>query len=254
MDIHLIDAEPTSAERAAVDHLLGPPEHRLDGRRPRPADDRTAPGGGHAARSRRHELLPALWAVQEHIGWISPGALNYVCARLTVPPADAYGVATFYAMLATDPRPPRVIHVCEDLACRCVGSDDLIAQLEERFGPEGDLSDDGSATWYRSPCLGQCDRAPAALVTDAGERPTSTCWRRPRARDVLAALAGDDVPGDPVTTLPQTGDSLRLLARVGRIDPVSLDDYRAARRLRGAAHGDRASAPTASSARSRTRS
>jgi len=36
--------------------------------------------------------------------WISPGGLNELCRRLTVPPADAYGVATFYAMLAVEPR------------------------------------------------------------------------------------------------------------------------------------------------------
>ena len=57
--------------------------------------------------------------MQERIGWISPGALNDSAARLTVPPADAYGVATFYALLALEPRPPRVVHVCEDIACRC---------------------------------------------------------------------------------------------------------------------------------------
>ena len=74
-------------------------------------------------------------------------------------------------MLAVEPRPPRVVHVCEDIACRCNGSDELIAQLEERFGGEGELSADGSTTWYRSPCLGQCDRAPAALVGDAGDEP-----------------------------------------------------------------------------------
>ncbi len=60
---------------------------------------------GHAARARRHLLLPALWALQERIGWISPGGLNELCRRLTLPPADVYGVATFYAMLAVEPRP-----------------------------------------------------------------------------------------------------------------------------------------------------
>ena len=106
--------------------------------------------------------------MQERIGWISPGALNELCVRLTIPPADAYGVASFYALLAVEPRPPRVVHVCEDIACRCNGSQELIAQLEERFGGEGELSADGSATWYRSPCLGQCDRAPAALLDGRG--------------------------------------------------------------------------------------
>ena len=172
MDLRFIaDAEPTPSERAALDEVLGPPGSSWEGgARLTGADGNTA-AGGHAARAQRHLLLPALWALQERIGWISPGGLNEICRRLTVPPADAYGVASFYALFALEPRPPRVVHVCEDVACRCHGAQELIAQLEERFGPEGELSDDGSATWYRSPCLGQCDRAPAALVSVAGDEP-----------------------------------------------------------------------------------
>ena len=172
MDLHLVPgAEPTAAERAALDGVLGPARDGWDGGARLSGPEGNTACGGHAARERRHLLLPALWALQEHIGWISPGGLNELCRRLTIPPADAYGVATFYAMLAVEPRPARVVHVCEDIACRCNGSDELIAQLEERFGGEGELSADGSATWYRSPCLGQCDRAPAALVGDAGDAP-----------------------------------------------------------------------------------
>ncbi len=118
--------------------------------------------------------------------------------------------------------------MCEDIACRCHGSQELIAQLEERFGGEGELSDDGSATWYRSPCLGQCDRAPAAMVADAGEEPSDRVAAPTSAADVLALLAGGEPGPEPVATVPQAGDpSLRLLRRVGRVDPSSLDDYRA---------------------------
>ena len=166
MDIHLLDAAPTVAERAAVEHVLGPPAGGWDGgARDSDRQGHSLRGGGHEARSRRHLLLPVLLAVQEHVGWISPGALNHIAERLTVPPADVYGVATFYALLSVEPRPPRVVHVCEDLACRCNGSQELIAQLEEHLGAEGELNADGSATWLRSPCLGQCDRAPAAMLT-----------------------------------------------------------------------------------------
>ena len=105
MDLRLLVAEATDDERAAVDALLGPPgsgwvgglhDEIVDGRMAR---------GGHAARDERHRLLPALQAVQDRIGWISHGALNYICTRLTVPPADAYGVATFYGLLSVHPRP-----------------------------------------------------------------------------------------------------------------------------------------------------
>ena len=168
--------------------------------------------------------------MQEHVGWISPGALNHIAERLTVPPADVYGVATFYALLSVEPRPARVVHVCEDLACRCNGSQELIAQLEEHLGAEGELNADGSATWLRSPCLGQCDRAPAALRDGRGRAARGARARagRRRARCSRRSTAARSPNADPVTPLPQSGeDSLRLLARVGRVDPTSLDDYRA---------------------------
>jgi NADH-quinone oxidoreductase subunit F len=227
VDLTLIpNAEPTPSERAALESVLGPPTDGWDGgmRRLGPAGNTAT--GGHAARARRHLLLPALWALQERVGWISPGGLNEVCRRLTIPPADAYGVASFYALFATEPRPARVVHVCEDLACRCNGSDDLIAQLEERFGAEGELSDDGSSTWLRSPCLGQCDRAPAAMLTIAGEAHAEHVQSPTTAGAVLDLLAGGAPAPPPVPSLPQAGEpALRLLRRAGRA--ATLDGFRA---------------------------
>ena len=96
MDLKLVpNAEPTIDERSALDGLLGPPKAGWEGGARETGVEANTAAGGHAARERRHLLLPALWALQERIGWISPGGLNEVCRRLTVPPADAYGVATF---------------------------------------------------------------------------------------------------------------------------------------------------------------
>jgi NADH-quinone oxidoreductase subunit F len=228
MDLHLLEAKATEAERRAVDRLLGPPGSAWEGGERRVDVDGRLARGGHAARARRDALLPALHAVQERIGWISPGALNYVCERLTVPPSDAYGVATFYALFALEPRPRRVLHVCTDLACACHGAGALVAELEHRVGPEGEPRPDGEATWLRSPCLGQCDRAPAALLTQAAETHVEHVLAPVAPHGVLAALDGTAVSVDPAPAIPQAGDpALRLLRRIGRIDPRSLDDYRA---------------------------
>ena len=64
MDLHLLDAAPTAAERAAVDHVLGPPRRGWDGgaRDAGRARATRCAHGGHEARARRHLLLPALLA------------------------------------------------------------------------------------------------------------------------------------------------------------------------------------------------
>ena len=123
MDLHVIGPLASPAERAAVDAVLGPPATRWVGGDRTPGSEGHVSHGGHAARSRRDLLLPVLHAVQDRIGWISQPALNYVCKRLTIPPAEAYGVATFYALFATKPRPPVVAHLCDDIACRLAGAE-----------------------------------------------------------------------------------------------------------------------------------
>jgi len=176
---------------------------------------------------RRHLLLPGLHAVQERVGWISGGALNYLCERLGVPPAEAYGVATFYAMFSTVPRAPVVLHVCDDIACLCKGARELCERMEAQFGPAGSTADGTNATWLRSPCLGLCDRAPAALLTVAGERPAERRFA-PAGADTLAAVVRDARAGDDAEAPPHVGGTdLRLLRRVGKIDPASLEAYRA---------------------------
>jgi NADH-quinone oxidoreductase subunit F len=224
VDVHLLDAEPTAVERDAVDAFLGPPVSSWTGA------DRIEDGhsghGGHSARAERHQLLPTLHALHEHAGWISPGGLNYIARRLTIPPADVYGVATFYALFSVEPRAPRVLHVCDDVVCRCAGSEALIATLTEQVGPPG-TEVDGS-TWLPSPCLGQCDRAPAALVIQSGESPVERELPTVDVGGLLAVMDGATPPPPASGVPPQAGrPGLRLLRRIGQADPESLDDYRA---------------------------
>jgi NADH-quinone oxidoreductase subunit F len=224
VDLHFGDSKPTDDERAAVDALLGPPQSSWEGADRSDADLRWA-RGGRAARDRRDLLLPGLHAINDRVGWISEGALDYLCRRLTVPPAEAYGVATFYAMFSVKPRPATVLHVCTDLACAAAGASELCAGIEARLGLGSGVSVE------RGPCLGLCERAPAALAIKAGD-PVRTAVSAPAtvSEAVLAASSPDSAPEEPPAAMavPQAGDpSLTLLRRVGVVDPASLDDYRA---------------------------
>ena len=92
MDIRRVDAEPTNDERQAVDGVLGEPDSSWEGgERGSMRDAHSSNVGGADTRSLRHLLLPALQGLQSRIGWISQGGLGYVCRRLTIAPADAYG-------------------------------------------------------------------------------------------------------------------------------------------------------------------
>src|SRR5438093_11810897 len=121
MDIRVHGPDADAAERSAIDSVLG------------------------SARSRRDLLLPVLHAVQSRFGWLPPGALNYICQRMMLPPAEVFGVATFYHLFSLTPRPPAVIHICDDVACRISGAERLASAVETTLGAAC-----GGWAWQRS--------------------------------------------------------------------------------------------------------
>jgi len=208
-DLRFGTAAPTEAERVAVDKAvagLGPVTVEVS--------ERLVYAGRQRTQERRHLLLPALHALQRAAGWISPGGLDHVCRVLEVPPAEAYGVATFYHLLAGEPpEAEMVLHVCDDVACRLAGGAELVDSLTAA-GHDA----------RPSPCLGQCERGPAVLIQRIGATDLTVVDADPTTvKDAMAT-------GSPVApvAVPQAGsDRLQLLARVGVVDPTSLDDYRA---------------------------
>ncbi|MGB7861130.1 MAG: NADH-ubiquinone oxidoreductase-F iron-sulfur binding region domain-containing protein [Acidimicrobiia bacterium] len=198
MDLRVMLDRPSEAERVAVDSLLGPDEG-FNGR---------VSYGGHAARAQRQLLLPALHAVQDATGSVSRGALGYISERLTVPPAEAYGVATFYALFRTDLEPGPTLHVCDDIVCAQYGADELCSSL-----------DAAGTDFERSPCLGQCDRAPAALIHQPGSGYSNAA---PVNADSLLPIKFDELsPG----IIHQDVSELTLLRRIGSVDPSSIEAY-----------------------------
>jgi NADH-quinone oxidoreductase subunit F len=118
-----------------------------------------------------------------------------------------------------------VAHVCDDIACRIKGAEAVCVDLKRHFGRPAEHF------WKRSPCLGLCERAPAALVLEAGKTPRSATLAPVVWSDILEAME----PTSPAEaesfeslrpSVPQFGrPGLRLLKRIGRDDPASLDAY-----------------------------
>ncbi len=208
----------TTAERHAIDTVLG----RDGGAAPAGAD-----GAGRVARragtaGRRSLLLPALGELQHRTGGVSPGAVAELARRLDLGQAEVYGVASFYALLDVEDAQPVEVHLCDDVACRLRGAEQVAEAWERAFGAGGAP---GGAALCKSPCLGQCDRAPAALVIQAGEAPREVVVAPATVEAVADVLAGGPAPPRPAAA--SAGGPVAL-CRVGRTDPESIDSYRAA--------------------------
>ena len=214
MDLKVNSSVATRDERDAVDSVLGKPTQYTQGGT-RTEQDLRISRAGEALRNLRHMLLPTLHAVNDRIGWISRGSINYIAQQLDVAPAEIYGVASFYALFSMTERPKRQVHVCIDLACRAMGG------LREDQLPEGT---------HPSPCLGTCERAPAVLVIEAGNpaRHEVLAPATPVQINALAKGAWPDTEASIVSATPQAdidSTKLVLLGRIGKVDPLSISDY-----------------------------
>ena len=207
-DIKFGTSLPSPDEKVAVDEAVeshGPVTIELS--------ERLDYGGQKRLKERRHLLLPALHALQRASGWISPGGLDYACRILEVPPAEAYGVATFYHLFSDQPpKGDQILHVCDDIACILNGANDLI-----------DASKQEGYETKPSPCLGQCEKGSAVFVQRVASDDTVIFETDPKEFEKYLTKNSEKEP----TKLPQEGsDHLRLLSRIGIVDPNSLEDYK----------------------------
>ncbi|HBQ52466.1 MAG TPA: NADH-quinone oxidoreductase subunit E [Acidimicrobium sp.] len=212
MDLKIASGSANTEERIAIDSLLGAPSETSHGAKRDETGLRVA-HGGESLRKLRHLLLPTLHSVNDRVGYISRGAINYISQRLDVAPAEIYGVATFYALFDTNERPARQVHVCIDLACRAASG------CTEETLPEGAIA---------SPCLGTCERAPSVLVIESGVTVRQEVLAPATKTQIAELVAGKPAPAEQsiAQAAPQTPDpSLVLLSRIGVVDPLSIDDY-----------------------------
>jgi NADH-quinone oxidoreductase subunit F len=221
MDLVISSAVASHVEKAAINAVLGPP---TDGWRSgeRTESDHHRATAGQAFRDRRPQLLQILHAVNDAAGWVSPGAVNEISLRTDIAPAEVFSVASFYALFGLSQAEVRQLHVCVDAACRAAGSTD-----------ESLPSSVGQTQVHASPCLGACERAPVALLIEAGVDTGQPAVHRlveQANAETILAVAGGKSPAteSPVVAgAPQAGSPhLVLLKRIGVVNPLSLDDYR----------------------------
>lgn len=114
------------------------------------------------------KLIPILQQVQNEYRYLPEEVLIYVATSLGIPPARVYGVATFYAHFALEPKGKYVVKLCDGTACHVKKSIPILEALREKL----DLKDNSTTTpdmlftVETVSCLGACGLAPVVVINE----------------------------------------------------------------------------------------
>ena len=107
----------------------------------------------------RDRLIEYLHILQDEAGYLAAADLAALAVLMRLPMAEVWEVASFYDHFdlvreEETPPPPRTIRVCTSLSCALAGSEEMLERLQAQAGE--------NVRYVAAPCLGACDKAPAA--------------------------------------------------------------------------------------------
>ena len=107
----------------------------------------------------RDMLIEYLHILQDHHGHLSADNLAGLAHLMKIPMAEIWEVASFYDhfdLVKEGQTPPakRTIRVCTSLSCMMAGGEAILAELQNYNSDE--------VRFVPAPCIGACDKAPAA--------------------------------------------------------------------------------------------
>jgi NADH-quinone oxidoreductase subunit E len=120
---------------------------------------------------KRSASLMLLHALQEHFGYISRQAVEWVASKLELQPINIYELVTFYPMFHQRPTGAHHLRVCRTLSCALGGSYKLHAHLCNKLGLDphahgAQTTEDGEFTVEFVECLASCGTAPVMMCND----------------------------------------------------------------------------------------
>lgn len=113
-------------------------------------------------------LIPILQAIQHEYQYLPEEVLTYVATSLDVPPARVFGVATFYAHFALEPKGKHVVRICDGTACHVKQSLPILNALHQTLGTseKNKTTPDMMFTVETVACLGACGLAPVVVIDE----------------------------------------------------------------------------------------
>ena len=132
-------------------------------------------------------LMPALHALQEHLGFISKDDIAELAIAFNYSQAEVIDVITFYDDFRLAPIGKNIIKICQAEACQSQNCKQLLGDLTSYFGLEIDeTSADSMITLKEVFCLGNCAIGPSVMIND-------TVIGEATAEKIIDHLKNDDV-------------------------------------------------------------
>jgi NADH-quinone oxidoreductase subunit E len=114
------------------------------------------------------KLIPILQEIQHEYRYLPEEVLTYVATCLALPPAKVFGVATFYAHFALEPKGKYVVRLCDGTACHVKKSIPILEAVRKHLGLTGEkkTTNDMLFTVETVSCLGACGLAPVMMINE----------------------------------------------------------------------------------------
>lgn len=110
-------------------------------------------------------LLAMLQDIQAEVNYLPREALERIAAKVKVPIARVYRLATFFHAFSLKPRGKHVCQVCLGTACHVRGAPMILDEFsrELKLKP-GETSPDGQFTLETVNCVGACALGPLVVI------------------------------------------------------------------------------------------
>src|SRR5215470_3787380 len=120
---------------------------------------------------KRSASLMLLHAIQEHFGYISRQAVEWIAAKLELQPINIYELVTFYPMFHQKPVGKYHLRVCRTLSCALGGAYELHEHFCSKLGLDShahgaQTTKDGKFTVEFVECLASCGTPPVMMCNE----------------------------------------------------------------------------------------
>jgi NADH-quinone oxidoreductase subunit E len=121
---------------------------------------------------KRSASMMLLHAMQEHFGYLSRQAVEWIAAKLGLQPINIYELVTFYPMFHAKPVGKYHLKVCRTLSCALGGAYKLHEHFCQKLGLDPhahgpQTTRDGKYTVEFVECLAACGTAPVMMCNDS---------------------------------------------------------------------------------------